>query len=266
LPEERVTTMAETIFMIHGICGGAWVWESYCSFFSSQGYRCVAATLRYHDVDPRAPPPPQLGTIGLPEYTADLVAEIDRLGEEPILMGHSMGGLLAQIVGSLVPAKAMVLLAPVPPAGILNLRPSLLPGFRSILTRWGWWKKPIRLTFEEAASSMLRTMPGRAQLRAYTHFVHESGRAGFEAGFWFLDPRHAARVDAARVTCPILALAGAQDLLAPAPVVRRIAQRYAPHATYHTFSNHAHWMVAEPGWQEVAAYILGWLDQVLEGR
>jgi pimeloyl-ACP methyl ester carboxylesterase len=255
--------MPETILMIHGMCGGAWVWDHYCATFESLGYRCTAATLRHHDVDPQVKPPPQLGTTGLLDYVRDLTAEVERLEVEPILMGHSIGGLLAQMLGSRMPCKALVLLAPVPPAGILCLKPSIVKGFGSILTRWGWWKAPIRCTFPEAVYGMLHLLPVQDQHRTHDRFAHESGRAAFQSGFWFLDPKRTTTVDASQITCPVLVLAGTQDRLAPAPAMRRVAQRYAPHATYHAFPNHAHWMVAEPGWEEVTDYISGWLDRVL---
>ena len=251
--------MAGTIFLIHGMCGGAWVWDNFRSFFEAQGYHCLAATLHFHDVDPQAAPLPQLGTIGLLDYAKDLETEIRGLGTPLILMGHSMGGLLAQMLGSRGLGKALVLLAPATPAGILCLKPTLVRGFGSILARWGWWNKPIRHTFTEAAYGMLHSLPARDQRRTYERFVYESGRAGFEAGFWFLDPQRAARVDASRVTCPVLVIAGAQDRLASARTVQQLTRKYGPRATYAEFADHAHWLVAEPGWHDVAAHISGWL-------
>jgi pimeloyl-ACP methyl ester carboxylesterase len=257
--------MAETVFMVHGMCGGAWVWDNYRSFFESRGHSCVATTLRFHDIDPRDAPPPQLGTTGLLDYVGDLEAQIHQLGREPILMGHSMGGLLVQMLGGRGLGRALVLLAPAAPAGIICLKPTLIKGFGSILARWGWWRKPIRHTFEEAAYGMLHSLSVEDQRSTYERFVYESGRAGFEAGFWFIDPKRAARVDESRVTCPVLVIAGAQDRLASARVSRQIAHKYEPLSTYHRFPNHAHWLVAEPGWQNVAEYISGWLARVLGG-
>jgi pimeloyl-ACP methyl ester carboxylesterase len=255
--------MAETIYMIHGMCGGAWVWERYRAILKSRGYHCVAATLRYHDVDPRDEPPPELGSTGLLDYTQDLVDEIEGLGVEPILMGHSMGGLLAQKLCTRVPSKALVLVAPGAPAGILCLKPGAIKGSVSILTRWGWWRKPIRHTFAEAAHCMLHALPVADQHRTYARFVYESGRAAFQAGFWFLDRRHAARVEAARVTCPVLVVTGAEDRLVHKSSARQVAQRYAPRCSYHEFPDHAHWLVGEPGWEEVADDISEWLGQTL---
>ena len=45
--------MSDTIFMIHGMWGGAWYWEKFRSVFEAKGYRCVAVTLPYHDMDPK---------------------------------------------------------------------------------------------------------------------------------------------------------------------------------------------------------------------
>jgi pimeloyl-ACP methyl ester carboxylesterase len=254
--------MAETIYMVHGMCCAAWAWDNYRSFFGERGYHCVAPTLRYHDIDPRGHAPAQLGTTSLLDYVQDLEAEIDQLRAAPILMGHSLGGLLAQLLSSRAPSKALILLGPSPPAGILAFRLPHVRGFGSVLGRWGWWNQPIRPTFREAAYSMLNGLSGSDQRRTYAQFVHESGQAAFEAGLWFLDRKQAAHVDQSQVICPVLILAGAQDRIAPASVMRRIAHKYEPHATYTRFPNHAHWLIAEPGWQEVAAYICTWLDRV----
>jgi len=255
--------MAETIFMIHGMCGGAWVWDHYCATFESLGYHCVATTLRHHDANPQNKPPPQLGTTGLLDYIQDLAAEIEQLETAPILMGHSIGGLLAQMLGSRVPCKALVLLAPVPPAGILCLQPSIVKGFGSILARWGWWKRPIRCTFQEAVYGMLHLLPAQDQQQTYDRFAYESGRAACQSGFWFLDPKRTTAVDPSQITCPVLVLAGAQDRLAPASAMRRVAERYAPRASFYAFPNHTHWMLAEPGWEETTDHISSWLQHIL---
>jgi len=76
---------------------------------------------------------------------------------------------------------------------------------------------------------------------------------------WLFDSRHAARVDASRVNCPVFVLAGAQDRITPVSVVRRVAKKYRAPATYKEFGNHPHWVVGEPGWEEVAEYALNWL-------
>ena len=257
--------MADTIFMIHGMWGGPWYWENYRRFFEAEGYRCVATTLPYHHMDPRGIPDPRLGTASLLDYAEALEREIGQLGEKPIVMGHSMGALLAQILGARGLARSLVLLTPASPSGILALTPSVIKSFWTMQTTWGFWRKPMRQPFSEAAYSMLHLLPEKEQEEAYGKFVYESGRATFEIGYWLLDTRGASRVDESKVTCPVLVVAGAQDRITPASVVRKVARKYKAVSTYKEFENHAHWVVAEPHWEEVAAYAGGWLKSLRAG-
>jgi pimeloyl-ACP methyl ester carboxylesterase len=172
-----------------------------------------------------------------------------------------MGGLLAQILGARGLASSLVLLNPASPAGIVALTPSVVRAFWSVQTQWGFWRKPMRQTFDEAAYSMLHIVPEAERRAIYDRFVYESGQAAFEIGYWLLDSRRAARVDAKKITCPMLIATGADDRITPATVVRQVAKRYASVCTYKEFDGHAHWTVGEPGWQEIAEYIGGWLHQ-----
>jgi pimeloyl-ACP methyl ester carboxylesterase len=251
--------MAETIFMIHGMFGGPWYWENYRRKFEAEGYRCIVTTLRYHDMDPRGVPHPLLGTTSLLDYAEQLEKEICQLDETPIVMGHSMGGLLAQILCARKRAKALVLLTPASPAGIMALTPSVIKTFWSVQTKWGFWNSPFRLKFSEVVYSMLHLFPEKEQWEIYNKFVYESGRAATQIGYWFFDPSQASSVDESRVICPVLVIAGTLDRITPASVARKIALKYKTVSTYKDFENHAHWVVGEPGWQEVADYVSSWL-------
>ena len=252
--------MAKTIFMIHGMWGGPWYWENYRRVFEREGYRCVATTLPFHDMDPNEVPDVRLGTTSLLEYADALEEEIRNLDAKPILMGHSMGGLLAQILASRGLAEAIVLLTPASPAGIIAVRLSVIKSFRSVLTTWGFWRKPMRQTFVEAVYSMLHLLPPGEQKETYDRFVYESGRALFEIAYWLFDSTDASSVDDSKVTCPVLVVAGSQDRITPASVVRRVARKYKAVSTYKEFDDHAHWVVTEPGWQDVANYVFRWLE------
>jgi len=255
--------MNNTIFMIHGMWSGGWYWDKYQRFFEERGYRCLVPTLRFHDVNPKEPPHPELGTTSLLDYAADLEREIRQLDHWPIIMGHSMGGLLAQILGSRGLASALVLLSSAPPRGILALKPSSIRGFWNCLTRWGFWRKPCRQTFHEAAYSTMNLLPAEEQKEMYDKLVFESGRTAFEIGLWFLDRHRASEVDASRITCPVLVISGTQDRIMPASVARKIAHRYREVATYREYADHAHKLIVEPGWQDVAGDIDDWLKKAL---
>ena len=248
---------AGTIVMIHGMWGGGWYWKNYVDFFEARGFRCITPTLRYHNADPGSPPHPHLGTLSLRDYVADLEKELTDLSE-PILMGHSMGGLLAQILASRVQAKALVLISPASPAGIVALSPSVIRAFISFFLRWKFWAKPHRQTFDEAAYSVLNLLPIEQQREIHSKYVFESGRATAEIGLWPLDFSMASAVDESKITCPVLTVVGSQDRIIPPFSVRKVAAKYG--ATHREFPDNAHWIIGEPGWDDVATYIMGWLS------
>lgn len=255
--------MRQTVVMIHGMWGGPWHWDYYRTVFERRGYHCVVPTLRHHDMDPHAMPDPRLGRVGLLDYAADLEREIGALGASPVVMGHSMGGLLTQILASRGLARAAVLLTPASPRGIDILKPSVLKVFFAVIMRWGSWRKPCRISLARAAYGALHLLPRELQEEEYGGWVYESGRAVFEIGLWFLDRRRASAVDARSVTCPVLVIGARHDRMTPASVVRKVARKYGGVATYKEFEDHAHHVLREPGWEEVANYVLAWLEQAL---
>jgi len=250
--------MSDTIMMIHGMWCSGWHWSNYETYFKAKGYTCITPTLRYHNIDPKDPPPPKLGTISLLDYAEDLEKLIQKMDQKPIVMGHSMGGLLAQILASRGLAKSLVLLTPASPSGINALRFSVIKSFWSILTTWGFWKNSHRLSFDMAVYSMLNLLPVQEQKAVYEKCVYESGRAASEIGLWMFDPRDSSKVDESKVTCPVLVVCGTRDKITPACVVRNVAKKYKS-STYKEFENHAHWVIGEPGWEKIAEFIFDWL-------
>ncbi|MGC9323784.1 MAG: alpha/beta fold hydrolase [Desulfomonilia bacterium] len=255
--------MNDYIMMIHGAWCGNWVWENFIQYFEGLGYRCIAPNLRFHERQSRESPPSRLGKTSLLDYAEDLENEILKLDEKPVLMGHSMGGLLAQMLGSRGLAKAIVLLTPAPPRGIFILNPSFIKSIWSALTTWGYWYKPLLLTFNEAVYAFFEQFSADERKELYECLVPESGRAGTELFQWVFDMKHASAVDEARITCPTLVIGAFHDKIMPPAVVRKIAHKYRAVTTFKEYLNHTHWVLGEPGWTEVAESCSGWLDQVL---
>lgn len=253
--------MTDTVFMIHGMWGSAQDWANYRAFFEARGYRCVVPTLPYHGGNPGDAPDPRLGTASLLDYADALEGELRRLGDKPIIMGHSMGGLLAQILAARGLAAKLVLLMPAPPAGIFVLAPSVIRSFWRYPLRWGFWKKPYSQSFGDAVYSTLHLLPPQAQRDAYARYVPESGRVIFEIGCWPLYRGKATTVKASRISCPVLVVGGGLDRITPASAVRKVAEKYRSVSSYREFSRHAHWALGEPGWEEIAEFAARWLEQ-----
>jgi pimeloyl-ACP methyl ester carboxylesterase len=250
--------MNRCVMRIHGMWAGPWCWAGYRAMFGADGWRCLTPPLPCHDSDTHVAPDSRLGRLSLLDYADALAGQITALGERPIVIGHSMGGLLAQMLAARGLARAAVLLAPAAPAGVWAIGPSVVRSFWGILTTWAFWRKPVRQTFEAASYSLLHRLPPDERRQVYGRFGPESGRVVFEIGLWLLDARHAARVDAAKVACPVLVVGGREDRMTPPWAMRRVARRYR--ATYREHEHHAHWLVGEPGWQDIADDVLAWMN------
>lgn len=253
--------MSKTIVMIHGMWGSGDIWDGYKDYFEAQGYRVIAPTLRLHGEKYKAVAPQQLGTVSILDYANDLEKEIRALDEKPIIMGHSMGGLIGQILASRGLATKLVLLTSAPPAGVLALRPSSTRTFLSVLSAWGFWKQPMRLTFNEAKYGILGLLTPEQQVAEYAKYSFESGQAAFEIAFWPLDANKATYVETKAVNCPVLVISGGKDKIVPASVVKQIAKKYqkTTDVTYKEFKKFAHAIHQQKGWQEISGYVSDWM-------
>ena len=243
--------------MIHGAFCGPWAFDRFRVPFEAAGYKVHAPTLRHHD---GAKPPRALGSTSLVDYAQDLEAAIAGLGAPPILLGHSLGGLLAQMLAAKVKARALVLLAPCPPWGVLPSTLFEIASAQAMMLTGSPFDQVLQPDYGVAAAHSLDRLPVPERKRVFARFVPESGRATFEILHWGWDARRASHVDARGVTCPVLCLAGEHDKINPPSTMRRVTALYR-HATFEDLPGHSHWLFGEPGWEKIAARAVAWLDE-----
>ncbi len=245
----------ETILIIHGMWGGPWIHDNLRSFFERKGYDVVIPWLRYHDVDPRAPPHPDLGPLSLLDYADDLQKIIEGMDHPPIILGHSMGGLIAQILAQRGLGKQIILLTPAAPAGIFQVSASALRSFLPIVLRPAFWKTPSRVSYANTRRSLMQLLTEEQVKKNHDRMVPESGRVAFEMSFPQFDERKATYIDESRIKAPMTIISAGKDRITPASVVKRIHDKYQKIATYREFPDNAHWIPGEPGWEKMANYI-----------
>jgi pimeloyl-ACP methyl ester carboxylesterase len=249
------------IVMIHGAFCGAWAFDDFRKPFEA-AYTVHAPTLRLHDHG--RTPPRELGKVSLLDYAADLEKLIAGLDETPILVGHSMGGLLAQMLAAKGLAKACVLLAPSAPWGTLPSTIFEIASAQTLLFSGGDYRgSVIPPSYPIAAAHSLDRLDEATRSAVYAKFVPESGQATFEIMNWSFDLRRAGQVRASDVTCPALCLVGSGDKINPPSTVSRIAARYHGRGRFEEIKGHSHWLIGEPGWEKLAARSMAWLETVL---
>jgi len=239
--------MSETIVCVHGMWSKPSVWD--CFKQQAQGHQVFAPALPYHE-SIEAQQNVAIGEVRLADYV-DFVVDYVQGFEQPVtLVGHSMGGIIAQCVAARVKLKRLILLNSAAPAGVFSLRPSVLRLFFFHLSKWGFWRKPIKLSWQEARWGIFNHVPEQDARRHYEEQVPESGRAAAEIAFWFLDKRRTTVVDFKRVTCPVLVVGAQHDRIVPASVCRVVAGRYT-NASYHELKGCGHWTLEGLPMQEI---------------
>ena len=225
--------MADTkhVVLIHGSWGRGEQLAPARAAFEERGYTAHTPTLRHHEL-PSHEGAMKIASLSLRDYTDDLVAVVNSLDSPPLLVGHSMGGLVAQLVAARTRQAGLVAACPAPAAGIFGATPTGLRLLLPHLLRPRPWTKPCRPpTFEQFRRWIANTQTEDIAREIYDGLVCESGRYVWELFAAVLRLSKATVVDFATVTAPVLVMGAECDRIVPSGVVRQTAARYQ-HGTY----------------------------------
>lgn len=246
--------MTTPIVLVHGGWCTAASWQRVVSILSPRGYTCFAPTLPAHEAT--TDQPLRVRGKGLREYRASLLAEISAqsFAQPPVIIGHSMGAILAQQLAADIQPLALVLLAPLEPAGLAHcsaMRSGALAPWLGAALR-GCAYKP---GFEQASRILFNSVGSERRRSLHESLVHESARVALQLGFW-----SGSRVSTAteKGSCPVYLVSAGRDRLAPASAARRLAQRYSGAALRH-YPERGHWLVDDEETEEMMHGICSWL-------
>jgi alpha-beta hydrolase superfamily lysophospholipase len=244
------------VLMVHGIMGGAWYFAKWLKFFGTRGHPAYALNLRGHH---GSRPVHNFGRVSVMDYVADVRDAASGIREKHpgaplILVGHSMGGLIVQKASESISPAAAVLLSSVPPRGIPLLSwPLFRRELKHVLAMLT--SRAITVNPRDAADLFLNRVDPADVASFLPLWTPASGRVGREITFGRI------AVEAKRVTCPVLAVAGADDVAIPPRIQRKVAKKYD--APFRVYADNAHFLIWEAGWDRIAADVATWLDQTL---
>lgn len=253
---EGAKPMGRHIVMIHGANEGGWCFDMFKSVFDGLGWTCHAPDLIGHGTKAADAAKTLIG-VGLADYRAELQTFLKTLPPKPVLLGHSMGGVLAQQLAAEGFASALVLVAPAPRSGIVPPTEAEKKLDQDLMALGPIWKTVINPDFAMARIYTLNRVPEAEQRTVFDKFGPESGRAFFELFFWMFDQTGATVVDTGAVRCPVLCLIGADDKIVSPQTARETAGAY-PGAAFWKLDGHGHMLVLEPGAEDIARRVADW--------
>jgi pimeloyl-ACP methyl ester carboxylesterase len=238
------------LLFVHGGWHSASCWANFVDFFADAGYRAVALSLRGHG---GSPTDKRFHACSIADYVDDVRATAASLGSHPVLIAHSLGGFVVQRYLESHDAPAAVLVASVPPQGVLGLATRIwsrhpwvsmrslpvgnLTGFigTAALVREHLFSANTPDEIVESCAARVQPEPVRASL---------------------VDPLFR-RVKTTRISTPMLVLGAGDDGLVTKAEVRATAKAYNTDAEF--FPDMGHNMMQESGWAGVAQRIHAWL-------
>ena len=239
--------MRPPVLLIHGTFSRPAFWSPWIERLEAEGYACHARALPGRDPTDED----TLRSVGLREHLDVVRAARDRFEAPPIVIGHSMGGLLAQKLAAATDTAALVLVASVPP-GTLWAQPSTLPALARLMPRI-LKGAPILPPPKTMRSIPLSTLAPEEQEEVVPKMVRDSGRAFRSLVFG----SRVTRIPRGAVRCPVLCVSGGADRNVSAWLSRRVAVRYG--AEHHIHPGKPHWIIAESAVDDVLPPILDWL-------
>lgn len=235
------------LFFVHGAFSSHEPFGPWMSRLAERGWRSVAAARRGRlDVGPA-----NAAGLRIADYVEDCRRMIAALGEIPVVIGHSLGGLIAQKLAEEGLAKGLVLLAPAP-AARLAAQPVALPTYLPMMPKI-LAGLPVLPGAGGCSTIALNRIPEEKRAAIHRTLTPESGIVYREMIFGTF------KVDFARIDCPALVVAGAEDRIVSPAQARWTAEKCR--GEYREYAGHAHWLLEEPGHEQIVADVDAWLSR-----
>jgi len=260
--------MGAPVVFIHGLWLHATSWQPWVDLFRENGYAAIAPGWAHEPptVEEARNDPDAVAGLGIDEITEHYATIIRALPEPPIIIGHSFGGLTTQILLDRGLGACGVAIDSAPPKGVkAHGLHDFWVAFRALLpvlvTPFSW-KKVLRMSLDSFAYGWVHTLSPEEQRKAWEGYVVPSpGRP-----FW----QNTLASDLTKINfqngsrAPLLLTAGELDRSIPASMSRDNFEKYKGSKAvtdFKEFPGRTHWIIKQPGWEEVAGYAIEWVEK-----
>jgi pimeloyl-ACP methyl ester carboxylesterase len=252
----------KNIVFIHGMFMNPKSWAEWIKYFEAKGFKCHAPSYPFHDGEPRNLRnniPEGLGKLTLEEVLESIKKQIQLLDSKPILIGHSMGGSITQLLVHQDLAEAGICIDSAPVGGLLSFKWSFLKSNLPVLNPLKG-DKPYLMPLEHFHYTFCNTMTLDETEKAYKAFLVPESRniARSAAG-------KAGQLDFSKPHAPLLFIAGEKDNIVPHSLNEKNKKSYTHRQSitdYKLFPNRSHYICGQKGWEEIAAYVDNWLKRI----
>jgi len=267
-----MTNKNPSIVLIPGLWETSLAWENWVEYYSGRGFDVIAKSwpgMEGKSIAELRTNTESYANLGITEIVDHYAALIERLQQPPIIMGHSFGGAITEILLDRGLGVAGVAIAPAPLKGIYALPFSSLKSSFPVLKNPANNHKAVMLTHDEYHYAFTNTQSLEDSRAAYDRYaVPGPGHVLFQAALANFAPHAAAHVDYNNPNrAPLLLVGGSLDHTVPAKVVKKTAKlqdRSGAITYYKEFTGRNHFTLGAPGWEEVADFAINWAVNPVE--
>ncbi|MFE1446674.1 alpha/beta hydrolase [Streptomyces olivaceoviridis] len=264
---------AGTIVLVHGLWVNPRSWEGWKHHYEARGHRVLTPAWPGLDreVEEIQRDPVGIAGVGLEEVVEHYERIIRGLDRPPIIMGHSYGGAVVQILLDRGLGSAGVAIDSAAVKGVLSLPLSTLRSVWPVLGNPANRNKAVPLTAEQFHFAVTNTLSESESAAHYQRYaVPGSARVLFQGAFANFNPKAATRIDFRNGRrAPLLFIAGGADRIVPPKVNKanwRLYRKSPAITDYREFPGRSHFIIGQKGWQEVADYALNWAEEHTPAR
>lgn len=252
--------MPKTTVFIHGMYMTPSCWENWIKHFQQRGYTCLAPGWPGREQPVKTlqqqHPDAELAKLTLTGVLEHLSRYLQKLNDKPILIGHSMGGLIVQLLLQRGLGSAGIAIHSAPPQGVFSTKWSHLKANWPHINPFA--SQPVKLTFEQFQYAFVNGLPLAEQRAAFENYcVPESRKVPAES------LGKTAYIDFKKSGPPLLLLGGTDDHIIPASLNQSNFKNYQRPNSVTEFKEfpRTHFVLGQKNWEEVADYVRAWLNQ-----
>lgn len=256
---------SKSVVFITGTFIGNNCWDEWKLYFESKGYRCIAPAWPYKDASPEElrnrHPDEAIASNRLDNLVDYFEAEVNGLPAQPVVIGHSLGGLIVQLLLQRGVGTAGVAIHSFPPPGVSTFQFSFLKAVWEAIGFFTPTQKTYMVSFKKWKHAVANKMTCEQQKQSfYKYAIPESKmviRDAFKCG---------AKINFKKKHAPLLLISGSRDRIIPPSLNYNNYKKYKQGSSitnYKECKRRNHLVFDHPAWKEDADFILYWLQETI---
>ncbi len=257
--------LSKSIVFITGAFIGNNCWDEWITYFENNGYNCIAPAWPFKDASPEElrnrHPDAGIASNKLSDISEHFAAIVKSLPEQPILIGHSVGGLVVQVLLHRGLGAAGVAIHSFPPHSVCTIRFAFIEYIWEAMSFFTSARRTYMVRFPKWKLAFANGMTYELQKELYYKYATPESKDVVRDAFKWI-----AKINFKKPHAPLLFLSGSKDRIIPASLNYCNYEVYLPDISitdYKELKSHNHLVFGHPAWIKNAEFVLCWLNNQL---